>query len=608
MSGDAPPPRIKFFLRGKGGVEAIWGPSSTQKDFKQRKPIRDEDFGKPHADSVEFSQDGSKVVLVDTQKGFSIHCTETSAVSLQVSHAGIQAIAWSPLGNYLLTWERYQKDSDADNLLIWDASNGDILGRFPQRQYARDNWPFVEWSSDELICCRQTANGVMIYSGNDFSKSLGHINLPNARSFSISPTNGPYRVAIFVPEKKGKPASVKIFEYPNGLDAAVATKSFYKAQEVTLKWSPNGTSLIIETRTDVDTSGKSYYGETGLFFLQADGQYDCIVPLMKEGQVHDVQWEPTGRGFVVLAGAMPSSATLYDQKANPIFDFGTASRNHISWSPHGRFLCLAGFGNLAGDMDFWDRNKLKKMGSANSNSATCHTWSPDSRYFLTATTFPRLRVDNGYKIFTYDGSGPIFQEQRKELYELKFRPAVAGVYPNRPQSPRRKVDDETCAPAPIPAKPQAYRPPRSTGALSAMMRSEETGPRKLDKFRFHTPIPTAKVPGMAPSVIPGMSPLTTSAPKKISRSARKKKAKDSAAAKVAIENALTQVCEEEPTCASPELSESEKQKKLKNLAKKLKQIEALKERQVAGEKLNEDQQAKLEGEADLRHQIKCLGI
>lgn len=42
-------------------------------------------------------------------------------------------------------------------------------------------------------------------------------------------------------------------------------------------------------------------------------------------------------------------------QAEPIFEFGEAHRNSISWSPHGRFVCLAGFGNLAGDMDFWDR-------------------------------------------------------------------------------------------------------------------------------------------------------------------------------------------------------------------------------------------------------------
>jgi len=146
----------------------------------------------------------------------------------------------------------------------------------------------------------------------------------------VAPGSAPYKVALFVPEKKGKPAGVKIYQFPNGLDAPTATKNFYKAQDVSLKWSPTGSGLIIETRTDVDTSGKSYYGETGLFFLQSDGEYDCIVPLTKEGTVHDVAWDPTGRGFVVIAGAMPAHATLYDNKALPVFEFGAAPRNHVS--------------------------------------------------------------------------------------------------------------------------------------------------------------------------------------------------------------------------------------------------------------------------------------
>ena len=92
-----------------------------------------------------------------------------------------------------------------------------------------------------------------------------------------------------------------------------------------MNWSPNGSALIIETSTDVDTSGKSYYGETGLYFLQryfdvalskfflhwrSDGEYDCIIPLTKEGPIQDVSWDPSGQGFIVLAGAMPCNATV----------------------------------------------------------------------------------------------------------------------------------------------------------------------------------------------------------------------------------------------------------------------------------------------------------
>lgn len=46
----------------------------------------------------------------------------------------------------------------------------------------------------------------------------------------------------------------------------------------------------------------------------------------------------------------------------PVYQYGAAHRNTISWSPHGRFLCVAGFGNLAGEMDFYDTLRSKKIG------------------------------------------------------------------------------------------------------------------------------------------------------------------------------------------------------------------------------------------------------
>ncbi|KAF4038666.1 Eukaryotic translation initiation factor eIF2A [Phytophthora infestans] len=607
-------PPTKFFLRGRGGIEAIWGPPSSSKD--EVKVERDEDFDAPgSADLMEFTENGKLVVLVRTSSGFTVRDADTGVVVTEVANAGIHAVSWSPLGSHLLTWQRPQKESDLGNLIVWDAATGKEVARFNHKAYTRDKWPPLQWSSDETICARQSANGVVLYHGRDIGAgSIGQINLPNVANFSVAPGSAPYKVALFVPEKKGKPASVKIYQFPNSLDAPTATKSFYKAQDVTFKWSPTGSALIIETRTDIDTSGKSYYGETGLFFLQSDGEYDCIVPLTKAGTVHDVAWDPTGRGFVVIAGAMPANATLYDNKALPIFEFGAAPRNHVSWSPHGRFLCLAGFGNLRGDMDFWERNKLKKMGSATSNSATTFSWSPDSRYFATATTFPRLRVDNGFKIFRYDGTGPIHQEDRGELYDLKFRPAAQDTYPNRPQSPRRKGDaagfGSSEAPKAAP-KPQAYRPPNSTGALAAMMRKEEGGSRKLDRNKYAAPRSVASsVPGAAPRPIPGMG--AAAAPKKLSKSARKKKAQEAAEARAAVDEALAKVSgtastKEEPDKPSAvEMAPEEKAKKVKGLLKKLKQIDAIKAKKEAGDSLNDDQLQKLSTEQALRDEVAEL--
>ncbi len=54
-------------------------------------------------------------------------------------------------------------------------------------------------------------------------------------------------------------------------------------------------------------------------------------------------------------------------QGEPVYEFGAAHRNTIAWAPHGRFLCLAGFGNLAGDMDFYDVIKQKKIGVASAH-------------------------------------------------------------------------------------------------------------------------------------------------------------------------------------------------------------------------------------------------
>ncbi|KDO26016.1 hypothetical protein SPRG_08669 [Saprolegnia parasitica CBS 223.65] len=592
-------PRTKFYVRGKTSVEPFWGlPSVTPEDLALRKIEAEATLST--CDNMFMSPDGSKAAFISTELGFVVRATETNDVLVEVANPGIQAVAWSPLATQLVTWQRPVKDSTEGNLIVWDVSNGSIVARFNQKTYTRDHWPSIQWSSDETIAARLSGSGVQVYNGRAIGAGhIGNIVLENTAKFSVAPGSIPYKIALFVPEKKGKPASVRVYPFPpNASQSHVAFKSFYKAQDVKLKWAPNGSALIIETSTDVDTSGKSYYGETNLFFLQSDGQYDCSIPVTKQGPVHDVQWDPTSRGFVVLAGSMPANATLYDNQACPVFEFGAASRNTISWSPHGRFLCLAGFGNLPGHMDFWDRNKLKKLGSATSECATVHGWSPDSRYFATATTFPRVRVDNGFKIFKYDGIGPVVSESRDEIYDLQFRPAAAGVYPNRPATPRSKEEEATIAP-PAPVR-QAYRPPNSTGALAAMLRREEgTGARKLDRNKY-APVKTIGGSG----VIPGMAPPVV---KKPSKAEKKKKAIEAAAAKAEIEKAAAALL---ATVAVPVaqvvLTPEEKAKKAKAVQKKLKQIQDYKVKQANGDTLNEDQLAKLANEGALQAELEAL--
>ena len=131
-------PRTKLFLRGKSSVEAIWGPPSSSKD-KTLKIERDDTFAAVgFADLLEFTSDGKLLVLVRTASGFTVHDSDSGAVVVDVANPGIHAVAWSPLGSHLLTWQRPQKDSDLGNLVVWDALTGQEVARFKQKSYTRD--------------------------------------------------------------------------------------------------------------------------------------------------------------------------------------------------------------------------------------------------------------------------------------------------------------------------------------------------------------------------------------------------------------------------------------------------------------------------------------
>ena len=72
--------------------------------------------------------------------------------------------------------------------------------------------------------------------------------------------------------------------------------------------------------------------------------------------------------------------------------------------PHGRFVLIAGFGNLAGQMDIYDLEKdFAKISTIEASNASVCEWSPDGRHILTATISPRLRVDNGIRIWYANG-------------------------------------------------------------------------------------------------------------------------------------------------------------------------------------------------------------
>ncbi|GAA0183663.1 translation initiation factor [Lithospermum erythrorhizon] len=365
--------------------------------------------------------------------------------------------------------------------------------------------PVVKFNGDESVGFRIATNEVQFYDPGDFSKGfVNRLRVQGVAAVELSKTPQSY-VAVFVPESKGMPASVQIFACGKDLQSLpIARRSFFRCSTVQMSWNNGSTGLLIVVQADVDKTNQSYYGESKLNYLTTDSSHDGLVPLRKEGPVHDVQWSSTGKEFAVVYGFMPAMATIFDKKCKPLLELGSGSYNTIRflfppiWFALINFylvLCLAGFGNLPGDMAFWDYMEKKQLGTTKAECSVTSEWSPDGRYFMTATTAPRLQVDNGVKIFHHNGN-LYFKKMFAILFCILYSQAdwkpespemfvdievfVKSVDSLKIEEPKSQGSKATSGNAQA-QKPAAYRPPQAKAIQAegneqeCIEKQEETG-------------------------------------------------------------------------------------------------------------------------------------
>uniref|UniRef100_A0A7S2YDS5 Eukaryotic translation initiation factor 2A n=1 Tax=Entomoneis paludosa TaxID=265537 RepID=A0A7S2YDS5_9STRA len=653
-------PSCKVLLRSKQGVEVYELNGERPEEFKV---AATRPFLCKGATSIPLatSPDGEHVYIHMTGKGIvrcpipddttNVEPIDPTTPAFFTDSKGVQMMDLSPKGSYLLTWERWYEEACPNNLKVWETATGKLLAAFPQRNIKRDVWPYLQWTHDERIAALVTTSEVRFYpaaillNGTEDPTAVRYsdkLRISSVASISVPRSCGteagvttPYLLTAFVPGTKDKPARACLYRFLSDGKTKPDTppllsKSLFQAEDMKVHWSPAGDAALLTLQTSVDSSGESYYGSSQLFMLRY-GESDVVaVPLPQEGAVSDVAWLPDPAKppcFVVIAGKMPSLASLHHGKTGKAsFVFGNAHRNVVSWSPHGRFLCLAGFGNLAGGMSFWDRNKQKLInngcvenanGSLRAASAVVgYDWAPSSRWFLCSTCSPRMNVDNGVRLFRYNGQAvttplPWSNENYlpDKLLQACFVPAKPLVYPDRSQSPPPEGFSEAGASAATPAaaaaapKPASrYVPPsaRNRGggtSLAERMRREkegnlQTAARVVDT-KVKTPTGAASVVGMT------AQPQKSKAALKREKEKKKKQQQEEQERLKKEEEAAAAAAASAPSTADPE-------KRARKIMKTLKQIDDLKQKDASD--LNEDQKAKVASEAELRAELAKLGL
>ncbi|GAX27338.1 translation initiation factor 2A [Fistulifera solaris] len=642
MSTSSNPP-CRILIRSKAGVELYTVP---ERPGDATPPQLEDPFLVKGLTSLhQCAPDGSAAYIHITGKGITKYTLADQKQAFCLPNTvGVQMLHMSPSGTYLLTWQRFNAETCPLNLQCWNAADGKLLAGWALKNLRRDAWPNVQWTADERCAMAMTtANQVLVYSAASILEANGGearyqdvLKVEGITILSLPQTKPLQNMALyyftsFVPATKNKPGRASLHAYTPGKTnsgggqyPALLLKSLFQAEEMKTLWNPTNDAALIVLQTAVDVSGQSYYGSSQLFLLNFANKEVVTVPLDQEGPVLDVGWMPNPSKpphcFAVVAGRMPSMATLHNGlTGEPLFKFGHAHRNTVSWSPHGRFLCLAGFGNLAGGMGLWDRNKGKLISAGATNTAqlnangnlkaettTGYGWSPDSRLFAASTCTPRMNVENRVRIYTYAGEQLVdnlpwskSQYEPDKLLEATFVPAPLTQYPDRPHTPPPdKVVINQHSSAPVFASSSGkYVPPSARNRVGGGTSLAE----RLRKEKEGTMQGAAKVTRMdaikraTPTVV-GLAPSTKSKSAQRREKAKIKKQSEEQAV-AAIQSAVQ---------ADESQEQLDPEKLTRKLKKLLKQIDDLKAKDPSS--LNDAQKKKIQSEDEILKQLKELGI
>ena len=620
----------------------------------------------------------------------------------KVSLTDVYSVEFSPSGNFLSTWERpFAQLQDHQNVKVWylnkkfdsEATNSPV---YQYQHKSQSGWSLQFSKLDDYVIKRfpkelrilkldslSSRDGAdykfdfespfaTLSTSSDSSPKASESQKRHFTTFLISPADHP-TICTFTPEKSGKPAQLTIWPIVEGkITKKIASKTFFKADSCQLKWNDQGNAVLCLAITDFDSQNKSYYGENTLYLLSFQGVNGTLGSnsarvSLTSGPVHDFTWSPTSRQFGVIAGYMPATVAFFDMKGNVVYSMPEQSKNTLLFSPGGNYILLGGFGNLQGAVEILDRhNRFKSISKFNAANTSVCKWSPGGEFIMTATTSPRLRVDNAVKIWHVSGT-LVFIKEFKELlkadwrsqcrYKLSKNDAEHHIIKNW-VSKTASGDDNgiveldpklTRAQLKVHDSVREYETKHSKGVNGGSGAGSGNGRGSSGTARGHSgsggggaykPPHARRLGGSGDGsggrVVPGMAPRPSSSNSTRStssegRSSRRKRGGASTSlpgiappSKGAGSNAKAGTnsgmdantgVRNDNGSASPEGQASNtgrppmppEEKRIRALLKKLRSIETLKQRQINGDKLEDTQILKINTEPNIRKELSELG-
>ncbi|XBW34933.1 hypothetical protein QEN19_000497 [Hanseniaspora menglaensis] len=521
----------------------------------------------------------------------------------------LYSLKFSNTGKFLQTFQQFsinkEENENLKNCNVYDVLKNKKLYSYTNKSL--DNWSLYFNKNDSFVLSisndRKTLKCIKLNDdlsnfSFDVSKNIHTIfKFDNAiQEFEVSPncSQAPV-IATFTPVKSAKPASLQIWVSPSlpskeAVSKAAISKTFFSVDSCVFYWNSKGTTVLGKTSTNFNSN--SYNGENKLYLLSHISSKAILLTLSKDnGPIHDINWAADGNVFAVNSGYMPSKTIFYNTMGDTLKEMAADRKNTIMFSPNGRYVLIAGWGNLAGGVDIIDISRdYSKVVSFQASNINFAQWSPEGEFLIMAITSPRLRVDNIVKILHYSGK-LVYVKEFAELLQCGWR-IPEGQHKKKLEptlefkDAKQKIHHHTTV-----TKYEIDNAGKSTSEHSNAAKKPASSWRasrgKTSSGLFQ--------PGAASKPTIGSTP--TRGKKPVPGAAVVGSAK--VAQKVSLKNTTPSQSNNEGL--SPE------QKKIRSLVKKYNSIQKIKDIQNAGGKLELTQLSKLEGEEFILKELKFLG-
>jgi len=226
------------------------------------------------------------LLVIGSDTKYIVYDVLKKALLLEVDCNYIYSMTLSPSQKYLQVLDKVDANEGKTSIISLETMQTVVVFKenAQTNYYLKASYPLVKFTSDDKLLFRYNSKVIEVYDENNTQVRVIQTGLQEFFELSLISTEKNYVLVTGFLDKKTNKGSLQLYNQEK--DEPFYEKIINKAEEIKVKFSPTSNKFLIELQTYYDPTGKSYYGEYGLYLFNEDTNKISKIKTAS-GPVHD---------------------------------------------------------------------------------------------------------------------------------------------------------------------------------------------------------------------------------------------------------------------------------------------------------------------------------